>query len=128
MRKIFGSRLAGLYQSLPTVVAELSEELSYRDHGHTTTHDRGSRAYLILSRPNPLDSETVDCLVRNKMNQFRLREISWKSLRFPEIAIVPATIGERCWRGTKDEMTELVRQISLSKTAKIDNFAPDVDL
>ena len=93
-----------------------------------TSHDRGSRAYLILSRPNPLDSETVDSLVRNKMNQFRMREISWKSLRFPEVARVPASIAERCWRGTREQMDDLVQRIQGSKTAKFDSFAPDVEL
>ena len=128
MRKIFGSNISGLYQSLPTLVAELNEELSFRDGGHMTSHDRGSRAYLILSRPNPLDSETVACLVRNKMNQFRMREISWKSLRFPEVARVPASIAERCWRGTREQMDDLVQRIQGSKTAKFDSFAPDVEL
>ncbi len=83
---------------------------------------------MVLSRQNPMDSDTVDCLVRNKMNQFRLRDISWKSLRFPEVARVPSNIGERCWRGTKDEMDAMVARIQAEKIVRVGSFAPDVDL
>lgn len=128
MRKFFGSSLAGLYVSLPTIVAELAEDLVFDDRGFKIWHDRGSRVYLVMSHKNPLDSDTIDGLVRTKTNQIRLREIAWSALRFVEIDRVPSSIGEKCWRGTKEEMDQMVERIRREKIKVRDNFAPDVDL
>jgi hypothetical protein len=128
MRKTFGSPLSGLFRSLPTIVAELNETMICRERGSTVCHDRGSRAYLVMSDPNPLESETVECLLRTKMNQFRLRDVPWRVLRFIELTSVPAVIGERCWRGSKREMEEMVTRIREEKLVRVNNFAPDVDL
>jgi hypothetical protein len=128
MRKFFGSSMAGLYESLPTIVAELSEEIAFNERGHMVAHDRGSRTYLVLQGEDPLASDTAECLVRTKLNQFRVRDIPWSKLRFAEIARVPANIGERCWRGTKDEMEEMLRRIQSEKMPRKPQFAPDVDL
>jgi hypothetical protein len=128
MKRFFGSSLAGLYPSLPTIVAELAEELTFIDNGHAVSHDRGSRAYLVLRGQNPMDEDTVECLIRTKINQLRLREVPWSGLRFPEIANVPASIGERCWRGTKEEMQKMLQQIQAKKVSSKPRFAPDVNL
>lgn len=126
MRKTFGRPLSGLYPFLPAIVAELNAPLQYRERGGVVTHDKGTRAYLILSDPDPLSLETVECLVRTKMNQLRVREVVWSTLRFVEVATVPGIIGERCWRGTRDEMEELVERIKTEKIKRINDFSPDV--
>lgn len=128
MRKTFGSHISGLFQSLPTIVAELNEEIAFVDNGHTVCHDRGSRVYLVMDSDDPVSDDTVTALVRNKLNQFRLREIKWASLRFPEIAKVPANIGERCWRGTKDEMESRLKSIKERRIVNKNSFAPDVEI
>ncbi len=120
--------MAGLYVSLPTIVAELAEDIVFNERGYHVWHDRGSRVYLVMSHANPLDSDTIDGLVRTKTNQMRLREIAWSALRFVEIDRVPSSIGEKCWRGTKEEMEQMIEQIRKEKITRRDNFAPDVDL
>lgn len=128
MRRTFGTHIAGLYAQLPTIVAETTEGLTFRNHGLDITHERGSRAYFVMSDPDPLKFDTVECLIRSRMNQFYVRDIKWTSLRFVEIANVPSNIGERCWRGTKEEMQALVARIKAEKLVRMNSFAPDVDL
>ena len=126
MQKIFGSPISGLYTHLPTIVAELTEEMRFNEHGGAVTHQRGSRVYLVLSNPEPLSSDTVDGIVRTQKNNLRARDIPWSSLRFFEIARVPSIIGERCWRGTKEEMEKMVERLKSEKQVLVNNFDPNV--
>lgn len=125
MRKTFGTPLSGLYKYLPTIIAELDEELRFQERDGWVTHVRGSRVCLVLSNPNPLSLDTVDGMVRTQKNQMRVRDIPWSSLRFFEIASIRSVIGERCWRGTKSEMESLVERIKAEKQVMVRNFAPD---
>jgi len=128
IKRHFGSHLSDLYSHLPVIVAELAEDVTFVDGGFRIVHDRSSRVYLVLSRENPLESETVDCLARTALNRMKLREIPWDKIRFPDIARVPAVIGQHCWRGTKEEMEAMVAQIKATKMKPVTNFAPDIDL
>lgn len=119
MKKTFGSHLSDLYVTLPTIVAELNEDMHF--------FNRGSRAYLMLRNEDPLSYETVECFMRTSINHLRVVEVPWRMLRFVCIERVPSVIGERCWRGTKAEMEALVERIKNEKTPRVNNFEPNVD-
>jgi hypothetical protein len=110
----FGMRLADLHKVLPCIVAELAVDVSFQcGSSGRLHHDRGTRAYFLLRGQNPLDEPDAEVFVRSKLNVLKLRELPWDHFRFAEIAMVPAAIGERCWRGTPDEMKEMLERVRL---------------
>jgi hypothetical protein len=107
----FGARLSDLHKTLPCIVAELAVDVSFPCGGGRLHHDRGTRAYFLLRGENPLDEPDAEVFVRSKLNVLKLRELPWDHFRFAEVAMVPSAIGERCWRGTPDEMKAMLDRI-----------------
>ena len=127
----FGVRLSDLHRVLPCIVAELAVDVSFPcGHSGRLHHDRGSRAYFLLRGDKPLEEPEAEVFVRSKLNVLKLRELPWNHFRFAEVAMVPSQIGERCWRGTPEEMKamlELIRKKIPDTTVESSKFSVPLD-
>ena len=127
----FGTRIRDIYSSLPCIVGELAKDLSFPEGRGAVHHERAARVYFVLRGQSPLQESTTEVFVRSLTGKLWLRELPWDHFRFAEIAVVPSKIAEPCWRGTPDEMLQMLEAIrpKLDQSDNITNsFSVPIDV
>lgn len=118
-RTYIGDMMADLHKELPCVIANVAR-------GEPPFY-QGQRLYLAT--PHLQDSESCEVRYRDrKTGKLHGESFRWGDMRDVRVAIVPGYIAARCWRGTPDEMDEVVKQIVERYCPRIDDFSPNVDV
>jgi hypothetical protein len=118
-RKYIGELMADMQSELPCLIANVSKAVR--------PFYQGQRLYLAT--PHELESATCEVRFRDRVSGMMFGEsFPWANMRDVRVAIVPGHIAARCWRGTADEMDELVKKITERYCPRIDDFSPDIDV
>jgi len=118
-RTYIGEMMADMHSELPCLIANVSKAVR--------PFYQGQRLYLAT--PHELESETCEVRYRDRVSGKLFGEsFPWGNMREVRVAIVPGHIAARCWRGTPEEMDELVKKITERYCPRIDDFSPDIDV
>jgi hypothetical protein len=118
-RTYIGDLMADMHKELPCLIANVSKPFR--------PFYQGQRLYLAT--PHEIEAETCEVRYRDRVTgKLHGDGFPWSNMREVRVAIVPGHIAARCWRGTPEEMDELVRKITERYCPRIDDFSPDVDV
>lgn len=118
-RVYIGEMMSDLHKTLPCLIANVSKSIS--------PFYQGQRIYLAT--PHEIDSKTCEVRYRDRVSGKLFGDsFVWANMRDVRIAIVPGHIAARCWRGTPEEMENLVKQIVDRYCPRIYDFNPDIDV